>query len=119
MDYKALYLEQKQQNEALSNEIHLLREQVEYLTKKLFGSHSEKSEAILGQLSLDLFNEAETEVKPYADEPTLETVVTRGKKKQGMKEMKLKDFPHEKIVHDLDDDQKICSYCGRELSCVG
>ena len=45
MDFEALYLEEKKQNAELLNEIRLLREQVEYLTKKLFGSHSEKTEA--------------------------------------------------------------------------
>ena len=39
-----------------------LREQVEYLTGKLFGTSSEKSKNIAGQLNL--FNEAEQEAKP-------------------------------------------------------
>lgn len=117
MDFEALYLEEKKQNAELLNEIRLLREQVEYLTKKLFGSHSEKTEARIGQLSL--FDEAEVEADPNAVEPIIEEVITKIKKRKGLKEDKLKDFPHEKIVHDIDDDQKICSYCGKELSCIG
>ena len=118
MDFEALYLAEKKQNAELLNEVRLLREQVEYLTKKLFSSHSEKTEAILGQLCLNLFDEVENEVNPNASEPTLETVI-RKKKQKGCKELKLKDLPHEKIVHDLDDEDMICSYCGTKLSCSG
>ena len=85
MDFEALYLAEKKQNAELLNEVRLLREQVEYLTKKLFSSHSEKTEAILGQLCLNLFDEVENEVNPNASEPTLETVI-RKKRQKGCKE---------------------------------
>ena len=45
-------------NETIAN----LQEQIDYLTKKLFGTSSEKSKDISGQLSL--FNEAEQEAAP-------------------------------------------------------
>ena len=43
-----------------------LKEKVEYLTKKLFGKKSEKSDDIPGQM--DLFNEAEEEYIPSVPE---------------------------------------------------
>ena len=48
----------QKQNEAQTNELRLLREQVEYLTKKLFGRSSEKSVDLDGQL--DLFQDDTT-----------------------------------------------------------
>ncbi|WP_447584486.1 transposase domain-containing protein [Streptococcus pasteurianus] len=39
-------------NEQLSNEVALLREQVAYLTQKIYGKSSEKTIQINGQLSL-------------------------------------------------------------------
>ena len=49
-----------------------LREQVEYLARKLFGTSSEKSKNIEGQLNL--FNEAEQETQTPEDAPEEETV---------------------------------------------
>ena len=39
-------------NEQLSNEVALLREQVAYLTQKIYGKSSEKTIQVNGQLSL-------------------------------------------------------------------
>ena len=50
-----------------------LREQVDYLTRKLFGTSSERTQNIEGQLSL--FNEAEQEAGPL-EEPA-EPVIVR------------------------------------------
>ena len=52
-----------------------LREQVEYLTKKLFGTSSEKSKNIEGQLSL--FNEAEVEAELSDGKQESETVIVK------------------------------------------
>ena len=58
-----------------------LQEQVDYLTKKLFGTSSEKSEGISGQLSL--FNEAEQEAVPEEEpEPTVIREHTRKAKRK-------------------------------------
>ena len=49
-------------NEAMA----VLNEKVDYLTKKLFGTSSEKSKNVEGQLSL--FNEAEQEASPAGEQ---------------------------------------------------
>ena len=50
-----------------------LREQVEYLTKKLFGTSSEKSKMVAGQLNL--FDEAEQEAQLPEEEAAAETII--------------------------------------------
>ena len=60
-------------NETIGN----LQEQTDYLTKKLFGTSSEKSRDISGQLSL--FNEAEQEAAPEEEpEPDAEQLAAEG-----------------------------------------
>ena len=49
---------QLQVNEVLPQEVKLLREQIAYLTNKLYGKSKESlPESLSGQLSLDLFGE--------------------------------------------------------------
>ena len=60
-----------------------LREQVDYLTRKLFGTSSERTQNIEGQLSL--FNEAEQEAGPLEEpaEPVIVREHTRQTKRTG------------------------------------
>lgn len=60
--------------EELTLENKRLQATVDYLTRKLYGSHSEKisSLGIEGQMSL--FDEAETEADKNAPEPALEDI---------------------------------------------
>src|ERR1035437_4703980 len=62
---------------------------------KLFGSSSEKTSP--DQLSI--FNEAESESKPEAPEPTVEEITYNRKKKQGHREEMIKDLPGEIIEY--------------------
>jgi len=74
--------------EEMSVESKILREQIEYLTKKLFGTKSEKMAALTGQIVLDeilnpemsqdlgLFNEAETDAD-VQEEPDLRQKATK------------------------------------------
>ena len=61
--------------EEYSSTIAGLREQIEYLTQKLFGTSSEKSKNVAGQLSL--FNEAEQEAHPLEELPEDEPVTVK------------------------------------------
>ena len=73
----------------------VLQEQIDYLTKKLFGASTERRhEEIDGQLSL--FDEAKTTF-----------------------EEKLKGIPVEEVVVDIPDEDKNCPQCGTPLECIG
>ena len=98
-----------------------LKEQVDYLTKKLFGKSSEKRMDIPGQLCL--FNEAELEQDPKAfeeeeSESRIEKPVKSRKSKTTMRE-KFSGLPVEKIEVDLSDDEKYCPDCGTPLERIG
>lgn len=96
-----------------------LREQVEYLTGKLFGTSSEKSKNIKGQLSL--FNEAEQEAQPLDGSQGSETVIvkehTRHAKRTG--DEIFKGVPSRDEVCPLSEEQKHCPDCGTEMKVIG
>lgn len=80
--------------ESLQNQVNNLTEMVKFLTKKQFGSSSEKTKnEIDGQMSL--FNEAEVEFKKEEPDPTETTVRNYTRKFKGQKEKLLKDIPVE------------------------
>lgn len=101
-----------------ASEMAKLREQVEYLTQKLFGRSSEKSDNILGQLNL--FNEAEQEADSQAGTDTDEVVIKEHTRKPKRKSQEIfYGVPSEDKVLPLSDDQKKCPDCGAELEVIG
>lgn len=92
-----------------------LQEQIDYLTKKLFGASSEKRQ-MDGQLSL--FDEAEVEAD--ASYSNIDTVVkghTRKPKRTYAETFK--GIPVEEEVLDLPDNEKKCRECGSDLVPIG
>lgn len=96
-----------------------LREQVEYLTGKLFGTSSEKSKNIEGQLSL--FNEAEQEAQPLDEAQTSETVIVKEHTRQAKRthDETFKGVPSRDEVLPLLEEQKYCLDCGAEMEIIG
>lgn len=96
-----------------------LREQVEYLTGKLFGTSSEKSKNIAGQLSL--FNEAEQEAKPLDETQESETVTVKEHTRQAKRTSDeiFKGVPSRDEVLPISEDQKHCLDCGTEMEVIG
>lgn len=97
----------------------VLQEQIDYLTKKLFGKSSEKrNDQIEGQLSL--FNEAETEkTNPAPLETDFVTVEKHTRKKKTTMAEKFANFPKQKVLLDVDEDKRICEKCGSILTRIG
>ena len=98
-----------------------LQEQIDYLTKKLFGKSSEKrSDDIEGQMNL--FNEAEAETEKNTPDPLENEFITvekhTRKKKSTMAE-KFAGIPTEKVYLDLDEDKRTCDICGSDLERIG
>ena len=94
-----------------------LQEQVDYLTKKLFGSSSERrADDIPGQQNL--FDEAEMEQNPSL--PEEETVIKEHtRKKKATHEELFKGLKIEKVVLPLPEEEKICPVCGTQLVLIG
>ena len=108
----------KREEEHLKRE-QVLQEQIDYLTKKLFGKSSEKrNDDIEGQLML--FNEAEAE---QTDSDPLEaefiTVEKHNRKKKSTMAEKFANLPVEQVLLDVDEDKRFCSECGTALEYIG
>lgn len=107
---------------AIQQERDNFKEQVDYLTKKLFGSSSEKGACdIPGQMNL--FNEAESEMDPAAE--TSDQLVATEKpekpdrKKRSTNEERLKGIPLKKVMLEPDAADLTCSKCGGEMVPIG
>ncbi len=97
--------------------ITVLNEKVDYLTKKLFGTSSEKSKNVEGQLGL--FDEAEQEAAP-AEGKAGETVVREhARKAKGTHAELFKGVPVRDEVIPLSEAQKHCRECGTEMKVIG
>ena len=95
----------------------LLQEQISYLTKKLFGTSSEKRSAqVEGQMNL--FDEAETEADPSVPDETVDVKPHKRKTKTTNKD-KLASLPVKEILLELPEDTLLCEQCGRPLERVG
>lgn len=100
-------------------------EQINYLTKKLYGSSSEKQEKQAdGQLTLfdmfaQLFDEVEYDHDPEVPEEETVVVKEHTRKSKRSTEDKFKDLQVEEIDIDLPEDEKNCSECGTALVKVG
>ena len=103
----------------LEEENQRLHQQVSYLQKHIFGRKSEKTSVVFdGQINL--FDEAEQEVKKNAPEPDVQTVKEhRRKKAVGQREKLLEDLPHEEKIYTLAPEDRICKRCGAALVSMG
>ena len=101
-------------NEAMA----VMNEKIDYLTKKLFGTSSEKSKNVEGQLSL--FDEAEQEAGAY-EEPEAEGTVVKEhtRKAKGTHAELFKGVPVKDEVIPLSEEQKHCGDCGAEMEVIG
>lgn len=107
------------ENEALKARVRELEalnswymQQLKLNRKKLFGASSESSKYD-GIEQLNFFNEAESERKPFTEEPTSETITYQRKK--GNRGANLKNLPVEVIEYTLPESEQNCPKCGESL----
>lgn len=116
-EYETENRQLKFDNSQLKTEKIILREKVDYLTRKLYGSKSEK---IKKDDDLDLFNEAEMGMgkeKPESEPETVEVKYIRKKGKPGRKPISAK-LPRVEYLHDIPEEEKICA-CGALMQRIG
>lgn len=92
----------------------ILEEKVDYLTRQLYGSKSEK---IKSNDEPNLFNEAEFVKEPVVEPETIEVTYTRVRGKPGRKPIS-DNLPRTVITHDISDEEKICA-CGATMVQIG
>jgi transposase len=88
-------------------------EQFRLSQQQKYGKSSEKSSS--DQLELPLFNEAEVTAHPIGEEPTVETVTYKRKKKKGQRQAKLANLPVETVEYHLEESDQVCSCCQGKL----
>jgi transposase len=82
-----------------------------------FGASSEKN--VMPE-QLELFNEAEVSADNSIPEPILEETITYKRKKHiGKRDELYADLPIEQRVHELPEEERICSICGGSLHACG
>ena len=112
-------LEETQKEKAvLQQERDNFKEQVDYLTKKLFGSSSEKVTCeIPGQMHL--FNEAESEIDPAVEAEDALAATELPEKTDLEKPAKKKRSTNEKVYLEPSAEELICKKCGNEMVRIG
>jgi transposase/uncharacterized coiled-coil protein SlyX len=96
-----------------------MQEQIDYLTKKLFGKSSEKHiSQTEGQLSF--FDEAENEADPKVKEPDeLINIPAHTRKAKKTNKDKYAGLPVRDVVLELPESQRVCPQCGGTLVEIG
>ncbi|WP_445327037.1 IS66 family transposase [Sporosarcina sp. FSL K6-1508] len=106
-------MELEKQNEALQAKLNWLEEQFRLSQQRKFGASSEKTNP--DQLALSLFNEAEVTADEKVEEPTLESITYRRKKRTGQIEAMLENLPTETIHYRLSEEEQACLCCGEQV----
>jgi transposase len=96
--------------------IEFLEERVRFLQRELFGRKTEKRPLESEARQLELFNEAEVLTEKQAVEEAL--VVPEHTRRRPKRKPLPKDLPRIEVIHDLDEEQKVCA-CGAHLSLIG
>ena len=96
-----------------------MTEQIEYLTKKLFGTSSEKTKNLEGQYNL--FDEAEQEAIPVDETETAGSVPVKEhtRKPKSRQADVFKGVSSRDEIIPLSEDQKFCADCGAEMKVIG
>ena len=124
---KKMLEESQKREEELKQERDNLKGQIDYLTKKLFGSSSEKG---IGQIpgQMDLFNEVEASADPSleeenakdATEENKEDVSKKGpRKKRSTDKERYKGVPVEKRYLEPSEGTPVCEECGSLMEKIG
>lgn len=102
---------QAQQIEELTARLNWYEEQFKLSQQKRFGASSEQTTS--DQLSI--FNEAEKESRPEKEEPTIEEITYKRKRKKGLNKNSFDDLPVEIIEYKLEEEDKNCPTCDSPL----
>lgn len=111
-------LRAEQQVKVITSRALVLEDEIKLLRYKLFGRRSEKY-SVEDEKQGQLFNEAEDiqEEEKKKAESTLE-VKSYVRRKGGRKPLP-GNLPREEIIHDIPEEEKVCSCCGSKLVRIG
>ena len=121
MDNKDAYIIQLENTiKNLEQQVNNLTEMILLMRKQKFGSSSEKTPKAEVGVQLNLFNEAEVEASPDAQEPAVTRVGAFYRKNPKTKREELiKDLPIEEIECFIHEDDCVCPRCSTKLTQIG
>lgn len=102
---------QAQQIEELTAKLNWYEEQFRLNQERRFGASSEKT--VPDQLSI--FNEAEKESHSEKEEPIIEEITYKRKKKRGLNKKSFEDLPVERIEYTIPEEERNCPICDNHL----
>lgn len=111
-EFEAYSTALEQENLELKARLQWLEEQFRLSQSRRFGASSERTHP--DQLQL-VFNEAEVSTSETVEEPKLETVTYRRRKRRGEREKLLEGLPVEIIEYSLSEDEQACEACDGAL----
>ncbi len=116
-ELEAAFVKVSLEKEQAELQLKWYEEQYRLSKQKLFGKSSEQH--IDGQLSLPIFNEAETERQPFHVEPKLgegeNASTTKSKKPKGKRAKDLSKLPIEIVEYKLSPEEQVCLTCTSPL----
>ncbi|MDX8414270.1 MAG: transposase, partial [Mariprofundales bacterium] len=93
---------------------------IDYLQRARFGSKADKVIYNDKQLRFSfIFNEAEALADIAPEEDAVEVVPEHTRRKRGGRRKLPENLIHETLVHDLSEEEKVCSDCGETMTQIG
>ncbi len=107
-----LAIKQDREIARLQKENDLLREQYRLSQLRKFGASSEKTPAADEPM---LFDEAEVLAEPSVDEPVLEQITYKRRKRVGKRDQDFEGLPEEIVSYSLAESERVCPACDAPL----
>jgi len=123
-DWHEKYDQSQAEVTELRGQIGKLQQQLDWFAQQLrlanarhFAPSSEKTTAIVDQVSL--FNEAEATADPTVPEPDIDQAAPRRRKQKGKREKDFSALPVEQVVHELPESERVCPDCNGPMHACG
>jgi transposase len=118
-------LQQNNDNEDLKNENAKLQHELEMANAKIKWYEEQfrlsvaqkygKSSDSVEDDQLSFFNEAEISKRPEKEEPTLEEITYKRKRKRGTNKPSFEDLPVERIEYEIPEEERACGECDSKM----
>ena len=118
---QALLLAERQSNTEKDDQILSLRQENQFLLEQFrLAQHKQFGQSHESANQLGLFNEVEQVADDMAAEAQAETEQVAGYRRNKPRRQRLPDhLARERVIHDLDEADKVCDSCGHDLHCMG
>ena len=107
----------KNENAKLQHELEIANAKIKWYEEQFKLSVAKKygksSDSVDEQLSF--FNEAEVSKRPEKEEPTLEEITYKRKRKKGTNKPSFEDLPIERVEYEIPEEEQVCEECACKM----